>query len=59
MTRRRNGAVLSPDGQWIDFFAGGKLKKVAVAGGAPIAMADAPTDSSGIWVTDGTIICLL
>ena len=31
----------SPDSQFIAFFAGGKLKKVAIAGGPPIVLADA------------------
>src|SRR5262249_48977285 len=34
-----DGALMpffSPDGQWIGFFAAGKLKKVAVAGGAAV-----------------------
>jgi Tol biopolymer transport system component/predicted Ser/Thr protein kinase len=30
----------SPDGQWLAFFAAGKLKKVAVAGGATITLFD-------------------
>ena len=32
----------SPDGQWIAFFAGGKLKKVSVTGGAAVTLCDAP-----------------
>ena len=31
----------SPDSRFIAFFAGGKLKKVAIAGGPPIVLADA------------------
>lgn len=30
----------SPDGQWVGFFADGKLQKVALRGGAPITLAD-------------------
>src|SRR5207245_2353084 len=30
----------SPDSQWIGFFAGGKLKKVSVSGGAPVSLGD-------------------
>ena len=33
----------SPDGQQIAFFAGGKLKRIAVTGGAPVTVCDAPT----------------
>jgi len=32
----------SPDGQWLGFFAGGKLKKVSVSGGAAVTVGDAP-----------------
>ena len=38
------GAVnpfFSPDGQWVGFFAGGKLKKVSVSGGAALTLGDA------------------
>src|SRR5262249_55227606 len=28
----------SPDGQWIGFFAGGKLKKTQLIGGTPVAL---------------------
>ncbi len=46
----------SPDGQWIAFFAEGKLKRVAVSGGAAVALADAPNDRGGTWSEDGTIL---
>lgn len=46
----------SPDGQWIAFFADGKLKKVSVTGGAPITLCDAPDDRGGAWGEDGSII---
>ena len=48
----------SPDGQWIVFFAGGKLKKIAVAGGAGVTLSDAaptPTDG-GAWGPNNTIL---
>ena len=32
----------SPDGQWIGFFADGKMKKISVQGGAPVVLCDAP-----------------
>jgi len=32
-TEGAEGPFFSPDGQWIGFFASGKLKKVSVAGG--------------------------
>ncbi len=46
----------SPDGQWIGFFSGGKLKKIAVTGGAPVTLADAPDDRGGTWTEDGSIV---
>ena len=46
----------SPDGRWIGFFADGKLKKVAIAGGAPIALADAPVPGGGSWSDEGRIV---
>ena len=46
----------SPDGQWIGFFAGGKLKKVAVTGGAAVTLCDAPDARGGTWSEDGTIL---
>ena len=50
----------SPDGQWIGFFAGGKLKKVAVQGGSPTTLCDAPGNARGAsWGDDGNIIAAL
>ena len=41
----------SPDGEWLGFFAAGKLKKVPVAGGAAQVLADAPS-GRGAFVGD-------
>jgi len=49
----------SPDGQWVAFFVGGKLKKVSVAGGAAIILCNAPLGVGGSWGQDGTIIAAL
>ncbi|HEY4979207.1 MAG TPA: protein kinase, partial [Candidatus Acidoferrum sp.] len=46
----------SPDGQWIGFFGEGKLKKVSVRGGAPIALATVSGYRGGAWGEDDTII---
>jgi serine/threonine-protein kinase len=46
----------SPDETWIGFFADGKLKKVAFAGGMPVALADARLPLGGAWLGDGTIV---
>jgi Tol biopolymer transport system component len=46
----------SPDGRWIGFFADSKLKRVAVAGGAPITIASVANPRGGTWLPDNTII---
>jgi eukaryotic-like serine/threonine-protein kinase len=46
----------SPDGQWLGFFADGKLKKVSVQGGAPVALCDVPSGRGGSWSEDGSIV---
>jgi len=45
----------SPDGQWIGFFAGGKLKKISVNGGAAVTLADAGNPVGASWNSQGTI----
>ena len=49
----------SPDGRWVGFFADAKLKKISVAGGAPIPLADAPSPYGGSWGPDHTIVTKL
>jgi len=46
----------SPDSRHIGFFADSKLKRVAVAGGPPVVLADAPSGRGGAWNEDGQII---
>ncbi len=46
----------SPDGQRIGFFAGGKLKVVSLAGGAPEDRAQINWPRGGTWTPDDTII---
>jgi Tol biopolymer transport system component len=46
----------SPDGQWIGFFADGKMKKISVQGGAAVTLCDAPDARGGSWGEDGSII---
>ncbi len=55
-TSNATSPFFSPDGGWIGFFAEGKLKKVAVGGGLPIALADVSTPRGGTWLEDGSII---
>jgi serine/threonine protein kinase/Tol biopolymer transport system component len=45
----------SPDGQWIGFFAGAKLRKVAVGGAAMQDLAETPSQRGGSWGSDGYI----
>ncbi|HEY6219589.1 MAG TPA: protein kinase, partial [Gemmatimonadaceae bacterium] len=45
----------SPDGQWIGFFAAGRLKKVSVTGNVLQALWNAPLGVGGSWGPDDTI----
>ena len=45
----------SPDGQWVGFFAGGKLKKIRIGGSQPVVLCDARTPMGAAWGRDGTI----
>jgi serine/threonine-protein kinase len=61
-TEGANQPFFSPDGEWVGFSAGGKLKKVSLAGGPPVTICDVPADAphSGIWgaswSTNGAIV---
>jgi Tol biopolymer transport system component len=46
----------SPDSRQLGFFSGGKLKKIAVSGGPPQTICDAPTGADGAWNEDGVIL---
>jgi serine/threonine protein kinase len=46
----------SPDGQWLAFFARGKLKKVAVDRGAPVDICNTSEARGGSWGRTGTIV---
>src|SRR5262245_32784696 len=49
--------VFSPDGAWIAFLAGDKLKKVPVLGGSPTVISEGNPDPIGMeWAPDGTIV---
>jgi Tol biopolymer transport system component len=45
----------SPDGQWVGFFADGKVKKASVQGGEATTLCDAPINRSATWGPDSTI----
>jgi len=46
----------SPDGNWIGFYAGGKLKKVSLLGGAPQTICEVQRAREGCWLEDNTIV---
>jgi len=46
----------SPDGRFIAFFAEGKLKRIDVAGGPPLILADAPNPRGGSWSPQDIIV---
>ncbi len=46
----------SPDGEHVGFFSADKLRRVSVAGGAPLALADASNGKGGSWSRDGWIL---
>jgi serine/threonine-protein kinase len=45
----------SPDGQWLGFFANGKLKKVSLNGVAAVSLADASGARGASWGSQGMI----
>jgi len=55
-TEGASSPFFSPDGQWLGFFANGKLKKVSVSGGAVLTLSDARGTSAGSWGNGGSII---
>jgi serine/threonine-protein kinase len=55
-TEGAESPFFSPDAKWVAFASSGKLKKVPVAGGTPVTVAEAPTFRGGVWLSDDTII---
>jgi serine/threonine protein kinase/Tol biopolymer transport system component len=56
-TEGANSPTFSPDGRWLAFAAERKIKKVAIDGGAPFVLCDAP-ENRGLglnWGSDDTI----
>jgi serine/threonine-protein kinase len=49
----------SPDGEWVAFGAGGKLKKISIHGGPPMTLCDGGTFHGGAWGEDGFIVAAL
>ncbi len=46
----------SPDGQWVAFWQNFKLRKLALSGGAPVALTDVESIGGSHWAPDGTIL---
>ena len=55
-TEGAGNLFFSPDGGWIGFFAGGRLGKVSVSGGAAITLCDARNNRGGAWGPGGDIL---
>ena len=55
-TENATGPFFSPDGQWLGFDADGVLKRVALSGGAPVVISNAPGGVTATWLADGTIV---
>jgi serine/threonine-protein kinase len=48
--------LFSPDSQWVAYFAGGHLKKIAASGGTPISLCAAEAPFGASWGADDTIV---
>jgi serine/threonine protein kinase/Tol biopolymer transport system component len=57
-TEGASGPFFSPDGQWIGFFAEGKLKKVQIRGGLSLVLDDVvgAVSTGGSWGSDDSIV---
>jgi eukaryotic-like serine/threonine-protein kinase len=57
-TERAQNPGFSTDGAWISYIADGHLKKVSVAGGASVTLADSAAAGYGgaAWLDDGTLV---
>ena len=54
-TQGATAPFFSPDGQWVGFFAGGKMNKVSVEGGAVVPLGNFGADAGASWGEDGNI----
>jgi len=54
-TEEASNPFFSPDSQWLGFFAGGKLKKISVSGGAEVTLGDAVASHGASWGSQGMI----
>ncbi len=49
-------AFFAPDGKWVGFYGGGKLKKIQLASGVVETICDAPDGWGASWGDDDTIL---
>lgn len=54
-TEGGDSPTFSPDGEWLAFAAGGKLKKVRLTGSPPVTLADAPALHGVTWAANGRL----
>ncbi|MGH9463512.1 MAG: protein kinase domain-containing protein [Vicinamibacteria bacterium] len=55
-TENGEAPFTSPDGEWLGFFAEGKLKVLPFSGGRPTSIADGPSPRGASWRRDGKIV---
>ena len=46
----------SPDGNWVGYFSGDRMLKIAASGGTPEVIAAVGNAFGGVWSDDGTIV---
>jgi serine/threonine protein kinase len=55
-TENATQPFFSPDGEWIGFFADGKMRKVQRGGGPVTILGDAPIPHGASWASEDTIV---
>jgi serine/threonine-protein kinase len=55
-TEGASGPFFSADGEWIGFFANGRLMKASRSGGTPVVICEATDVRGATWGADGTIV---
>ena len=51
-----DGPFFSPDGNWVGFWAGGAIRKVALAGGPPVKVSDTSQPWGATWPSQDAIV---
>jgi len=55
-TEGASAPFFSPDGRWVGYYAQGALWKIAIEGGVPLKVCDAPSVWSATWEGSDTIL---